>query len=486
MLTDHFIMADNSPLRVQSCPVVGDDPELTPFKFVAGTPSGEVEFRVPRSKSETAVKTPINHNLVGREDNFLREQYADLKSQFDRLSEEFRVALDGSDSVDMVLRQSRSRQVQGRSNCDQVSLDNMGPRRYCGTDSRGSNLGQGYADVAVGSSEGFQYPGSVSEPVYSDGIPIRLQLARKRVGHENSNDGGIDFLRPDSSPHEGLRTEVSETQTQTVGVPATKYKKPPEYNGTTSWQDYLVQFEMLAKVNKWGYKEKAMELATSLRGVAVAVLSDLGVVEREDFNSLTAALTARFEPKNQSEIYRAQIKSRIRKKGESLPELAQDVKRLVRFAYPTAGVELREQLARDCFIDSLGDDNMQYSVYQKGTTTVDQAVSAALQYEAFYASRRKPNLPRPVRVQYEMGGPYQPDIFADSTTRMEQTVNKLAQIVESVKMQKGKVKCFYCGEEGHIRKHCNKKLRGEQGTRQSEARFNARKDRQSGNQTRLG
>lgn len=43
-------------------------------------------------------------------------------------------------------------------------------------------------------------------------------------------------------------------------------KKPANYDGTSSFQDYLVQFEMTSELNRWSNKVKAMELATSLRG----------------------------------------------------------------------------------------------------------------------------------------------------------------------------------------------------------------------------
>jgi hypothetical protein len=45
----------------------------------------------------------------------------------------------------------------------------------------------------------------------------------------------------------------------------------------------------------------------------------------------------------------SQIDARIRKKGETLPELAQDIKRLVRLAYPNAPVEVRDSLAYRSF-----------------------------------------------------------------------------------------------------------------------------------------
>ena len=95
--------------------------------------------------------------------------------------------------------------------------------------------------------------------------------------------------------------------------PAPRYravskKKPATYDGQSSLQDYLVQFELLAEINGWDDFTKAMELATSLRGQAQGVLSDLRPDLRRDYSALVNALTARFEPVNQTELYRAQMK----------------------------------------------------------------------------------------------------------------------------------------------------------------------------------
>lgn len=54
----------------------------------------------------------------------------------------------------------------------------------------------------------------------------------------------------------------------------------------------------------------------------------------------------------------------MRKRNEKLEDLAQDIKSLTRYAYPNVPSETREQLAKDCFIDSLGDAELEWAVYQ--------------------------------------------------------------------------------------------------------------------------
>lgn len=76
-----------------------------------------------------------------------------------------------------------------------------------------------------------------------------------------------------------------------------KIKKPAIFDGT-NWEDYLVQFELVAAINHWNETEKAFELTTSLRGPAQSVLTDLRPEMRVNYLHLTSALSSRFQPEN--------------------------------------------------------------------------------------------------------------------------------------------------------------------------------------------
>lgn len=50
---------------------------------------------------------------------------------------------------------------------------------------------------------------------------------------------------------------------------------------------------------------------------------------------------------------------------------------------------MRDQLARDCFIDSLNDQEIEWAVHQERPIFVDDAVRLALEFEAFQNGRRQ-------------------------------------------------------------------------------------------------
>ena len=138
--------------------------------------------------------------------------------------------------------------------------------------------------------------------------------------------GGIE-MEPVVTEREGVG-EIEEADI-TVRRPM---HRPSAYDGKSSWEAYFTQFEMLADLNRWGVQEKASYLAVSLRGSALTVLTNLPAGQRRDYDALTKALQNRFGTGHQTELNRAKLRGRVRRREETLPALAEDVERLTRLA----------------------------------------------------------------------------------------------------------------------------------------------------------
>ena len=125
-----------------------------------------------------------------------------------------------------------------------------------------------------------------------------------------------------------------------------------------------MQFGLLAGLNKWREQEKAAYLATSLRGSALTVLTNLPEEQRSDYGGLCAALENRFGNTRQVKLNRARLCSRIKRREESLSESAKDIERLTRLAYPDAAESMIAVLEKDQFIDSLLEEDMRLRIWQ--------------------------------------------------------------------------------------------------------------------------
>ena len=124
-------------------------------------------------------------------------------------------------------------------------------------------------------------------------VPIDVGFFRQRLQNLPNHGDNRQTFQPNSS-------RVAQNQTSFGASGGTKQKKSPTFDGKGSFTDFLVQFEMISHMCQWDERMVALELASSLRGSAVEVLSDLETHERCHYPTLVTALYARFEPQNQS------------------------------------------------------------------------------------------------------------------------------------------------------------------------------------------
>ena len=274
---------------------------------------------------------------------------------------------------------------------------------------------------------------------------------------------------------------------------------PETFDGSSVWQDYKVHFEMCANINGWNDQEKATYLAVRLRGPAQQLLGDMLPVNRHNYLGLSTTLEARFGSEGQTELFRVQLKSCQKKQGESYPELAQAIRRLVARAYPQATGALQEILSKDNFVDALTDSDMRLRIQQNKPTNLDEAVRMAIELDAFNQAERQrfSNInKRSVRIAQSMD--LRETDMADWKREMEKmqkqmsdlrdhlekmnikqtSLHKEGMVLESSPEQaKGMIEnkkkfvrnpsrnnsrgCWNCGEFGHIERNCRKKTSSE-------------------------
>ena len=185
---------------------------------------------------------------------------------------------------------------------------------------------------------------------------------------------------------------------------------PAPFDGNTSWDDCQVQFELISELNGWNKKVMAIYLAASLSGCARAVLADLDERSRKDYFTLKEALALRFGNGGKTELYRAQLRNRVKGRDETPPELAQAIQRLVRQAHPEAPSSVREVIERDHFVDAILDTEIRWKVLQARPRTVQEALAVAIEVEAFQASEK----------QHQRQGRFTTNVIATQVAEMHQ------------------------------------------------------------------
>ena len=222
--------------------------------------------------------------------------------------------------------------------------------------------------------------------------------------------------------------------------------KPQNYSGTEDFEDFLAQFEITTEINGWDFRAKSLYLANSLIGSARSLLNELTSEQRRDYSSLVQKLTARYGSENRAEVFRAQLKSRIKQKAETIPELAQAIKKLTRQAYPKAGLDVIEALALDHFIDGLPEPEIRLRLREVGPKSLSEAETIAVRMEAHRIADKQ-------RTRF-VGKVEQ--VNSDSSESQKTLENQLSELSKNFESLQKKVENFSQQSSRPFRNHNNR------------------------------
>ena len=134
--------------------------------------------------------------------------------------------------------------------------------------------------------------------------------------------------------------------------------RPTFFDGKGSVRTFLAEFDNCATHNRWTETVRLHYLANCLEDPAAQILWKLRSGDSYTFGDLKRTLEVVYGGVGQAEVYRSQLKIRRRKKGETLTDLAQDVRKLMVLAYPGPQDKTTEVVARDSFLEALEDPEL--------------------------------------------------------------------------------------------------------------------------------
>ena len=201
---------------------------------------------------------------------------------------------------------------------------------------------------------------------------------RSRRRRDRRRWGDRRVHRDDSSPSSDGSPEQSAYRSRPIDQK--RWMKPEKFDGKTSFETFLYQFENCVQYNNWNERDKVAHLRWSLTGIAAQLLWG---TEHLDYEQLVEKLRARFGGSGMEERFQNELRCRRRARGESLRELAQDIRRLMALAYPGEKSSLAEHIARDAFLSALDDPEFELKIREREPTDLDAAVKLALRFEVF-------------------------------------------------------------------------------------------------------
>ena len=119
----------------------------------------------------------------------------------------------------------------------------------------------------------------------------------------------------------------------------------------------------MAKYLGWSCTDRFHHLCASLEVAAGEVL--WGLKSDATADSVISLLRTRFGNELQVERFRAELRAQKRKVGEPLQSLYLDITCMVSLAHPDSTGTLTQHVAKEAFINALGDDVLQVRVMDK-------------------------------------------------------------------------------------------------------------------------
>ena len=161
---------------------------------------------------------------------------------------------------------------------------------------------------------------------------------------------------------------------------------PEKYDGTSSLNEYLNNFEDVAKWNNWDLVEKAMQMRMNLEGSAKRAVSMLSVQQRQNYNMVVEILKRSFGDPNEEIIYQEEFWRRARNRNELTVDFANDLKRLGGKAFSGMCNEQSAAYMKmlvNRFVSGIGDPDLGKWVHMQQPCTLEEAVEIARNYESY-------------------------------------------------------------------------------------------------------
>lgn len=229
--------------------------------------------------------------------------------------------------------------------------------------------------------------------------------------------------------------------------------KAREFDGSSCFEDYITHFERVARVNAWTEADQADFLLIALKGPALEVACSLSTHQQSSYRDIVKALEHRFGLEKQRIRHRAELTSRKRRVGESVAELGQAIRKLVRRAYPKNGLEFQEDFAVEQFKNALGDLELKRALFQGKPTTLDEAVEIVSEAEAWLKAE-KVGHSRKVQDQDNDADKPEASKGTNETERLLREVLAALSRRPDGRFKDWKPGCWNCGSMDHFRAAC--------------------------------
>jgi hypothetical protein len=155
------------------------------------------------------------------------------------------------------------------------------------------------------------------------------------------------------------------------------------YDGATEIGQFLMRLEICKRGHNWSDAEVKHQLICALSGPAAHVVLKTDLENEATAEGLVQRLKERFGSEHLVALRQLQLNSLRQKPGESLAQLAANVRQLSCEAFEGKRSFHSDSIETRAFIDSIADRSVALQTLQASPATLDQAIRHALRFESF-------------------------------------------------------------------------------------------------------
>merc|ERR1711893_108343 len=154
--------------------------------------------------------------------------------------------------------------------------------------------------------------------------------------------------------------------------------KLTKFSGSADLEDYVKQFEAIAKFNDWQNDQKVVVLLSKLEGEALAAVS---ILMEPTYDQVIAQLREHFSCERH-ELASLKLQNKLQGESETFEQLSLDIQKLTNKAYPTADLQTKARISRDSFINAVTSSKIRENLRDKNLTTLRECVDEARRTQA--------------------------------------------------------------------------------------------------------
>ena len=161
-------------------------------------------------------------------------------------------------------------------------------------------------------------------------------------------------------------------------------------NKSLNWPAWFRHFRAVADVHRWSKEQRAQQLVSYLDETAMNVAQELGDSDLYNYDVLIKLLGDRFDPASRVSASRSRFHARLRRHHEDADAFADALADLCRVGYPQSPPELRQELITEQFVRGQSDPELKKYLWVVIRTQKDRKLQTLIEVCTDFSSLVSP------------------------------------------------------------------------------------------------